>query len=34
LRAIAQNRDACTGVYGSTVEPGTVAVGDAVLACS
>ena len=31
LRAIAQQRDACLGVYGSTVTPGRVAVGDAVL---
>ncbi|MEA2438885.1 MAG: uncharacterized protein QOH76_309 [Thermoleophilaceae bacterium] len=31
LRAIAQERDSCLGVYGSTVEPGRVAVGDAVL---
>jgi uncharacterized protein YcbX len=30
LRAIAQNRDACTGVYGSTVQPGPVCVGDLV----
>ena len=34
LKAIAKNRDACTGVYGSTVEPGAVAVGDPVLAGS
>ena len=31
LRAIAQERESCMGVYGSTVEPGRVAVGDAVL---
>ena len=31
LRAIARERDACLGVYGSTVEPGRVAVGDVVL---
>jgi uncharacterized protein YcbX len=30
LRAIAATRQACLGVYGSTVEPGRVAVGDAV----
>jgi len=30
LRAIARNREACLGVYGSTVEPGRVAVGDPV----
>lgn len=30
LRAIAQERDARFGVYGSTVRPGTVAVGDPV----
>jgi uncharacterized protein YcbX len=30
LRAIARERDACFGVYGSTVEPGRVAVGDPV----
>ncbi|HET7228662.1 MAG TPA: MOSC N-terminal beta barrel domain-containing protein [Longimicrobium sp.] len=30
LRAIARERDGCLGVYGSTVEPGRVAVGDAV----
>jgi uncharacterized protein YcbX len=30
LRAIAQERQACLGVYGSTVEPGRVAVGDPV----
>ena len=31
LRAIARARDSCLGVYGSTVEPGRVAVGDAVV---
>lgn len=31
LRAIAQNRGACLGVYGTPVEPGRVAVGDAVV---
>jgi uncharacterized protein YcbX len=30
LRAITRDREACLGVYGSTVEPGRVAVGDAV----
>jgi hypothetical protein len=30
LRAIARERQACFGVYGSTVVPGRVAVGDAV----
>jgi uncharacterized protein len=30
LRAIAQERDARLGVYGSTVEPGPIAVGDPV----
>jgi len=30
LRTIARERDACLGVYGSTVEPGAVAVGDPV----
>lgn len=30
LRAVAQHRDACLGVYGATVAPGRVAVGDAV----
>jgi uncharacterized protein YcbX len=30
LRTIAEEREACLGVYGSTVEPGTVAVGDPV----
>jgi len=31
LRAIAQQRQACFGVYGSIVQPGRVAVGDVVL---
>jgi uncharacterized protein YcbX len=31
LRAIVRERDACLGSYGSTVEPGRIAVGDAVL---
>lgn len=31
LRAIARERQACLGVYGSTVRPGRVAVGDPVL---
>jgi uncharacterized protein YcbX len=31
LRAIARDRDARLGVYGSTVEPGRVSVGDAVI---
>lgn len=31
LRAIAKERDACLGVYGSTVQPGRVAVGDPVV---
>jgi uncharacterized protein len=30
LRAIGRERQACLGVYGSTVEPGRVAVGDTV----
>lgn len=30
LRAIARERDSCLGVYGATVEPGHVAVGDPV----
>lgn len=30
LKNIAQNRESCLGVYGSTVRPGRVAVGDAV----
>ena len=33
LRNIVRKRDACLGVYGSTVQPGRVAVGDAVLVC-
>jgi uncharacterized protein YcbX len=31
LRTIAQDRQGCLGVYGSTVEPGRIAVGDAVV---
>jgi uncharacterized protein YcbX len=31
LRALAAHRETCLGVYGSTVRPGQVAVGDAVL---
>jgi uncharacterized protein YcbX len=31
LRAIARDRQGCLGVYGSTVEPGRVAVGDPVV---
>ena len=31
LRAVARERDACLGVYGSPVEPGRVRVGDAVI---
>ena len=31
LRAIARNRQACLGVYGSTVTPGWVAVGDPIV---
>jgi uncharacterized protein YcbX len=31
LRAVAETRDSCLGVYGSIVEPGRVAVGDAVV---
>src|SRR5688500_8531837 len=31
LRWIAQERETCLGVYGSTVSPGVVAVGDSVL---
>ena len=30
LRTLARERDACAGVYGSTVEPGRVAMGDPV----
>ena len=30
LRAIAREREGSLGVYGSTVQPGRVAVGDAV----
>lgn len=31
LRAVARERQACLGVYGSTVQPGRVAVGDPVV---
>ena len=31
LRAVVRDREGCLGVYGSTVTPGRVAVGDAVL---
>lgn len=31
LRAVIDNRQSCLGVYGSTVEPGRIALGDAVL---
>lgn len=31
LRAIARERESCLGVYGSTVQPGRVSVGDRVL---
>ena len=31
LRAVAQERDGCLGVYGSTVEPGRIAIGDPVI---
>ncbi len=31
LRTVAQEREACIGVYGTTVEPGRVAVGDPVV---
>ena len=31
LRTVARERESCLGVYGSTVSPGRVAVGDAVL---
>jgi uncharacterized protein YcbX len=31
LKALAREREACLGVYGTTVEPGRVAVGDPVL---
>jgi uncharacterized protein YcbX len=31
LRTIARERDACLGVYGSTVTPGRIAIGDSVL---
>jgi uncharacterized protein YcbX len=31
LRTVAQNRQGCIGVYGSTVQPGRVALNDSVL---
>lgn len=31
LRAVARDRGGCLGVYGSTVQPGRIAVGDSVL---
>jgi hypothetical protein len=31
LRTLAEQRDVCIGVYGSTVRPGSVALGDPVL---
>jgi uncharacterized protein len=31
LRAIADDRQACVGIYGSTVQPGRVAIGDVVM---
>lgn len=31
LRAVAREREGCLGVYGSTVEPGRIAVGDPVV---
>jgi len=31
LRTVARERQACVGVYGSTVQPGSVSVGDAVV---
>jgi uncharacterized protein YcbX len=34
LRTIARQRSACLGVYGTTVQPGTVAVGDLVTIAS
>jgi uncharacterized protein len=34
LRAIARERNACLGVYGTTVRPGQVRLGDRVLLCS
>ena len=30
LRAITENRESCLGVYGSTVQPGRLSVGDSV----
>lgn len=32
LRAVARERQSCLGVYGSIVQPGTIAIGDAVVA--
>jgi len=34
LRAIARQRQSCLGVYGTTVRPGQIRVGDPVLLCS
>jgi uncharacterized protein len=34
LKAIGRERQACLGIYGSTVTPGTVAVGDPVVLCA
>jgi hypothetical protein len=31
LRAVVRDRQGCLGVYGSIVEPGRIAVGDAVV---
>jgi hypothetical protein len=31
LKAVARERDTCLGVYGTTVQPGPVAVGDPVV---
>jgi len=31
LKAAGRERDACLGVYGTTVQPGRVAIGDAVV---
>lgn len=31
LRAVARERQACLGVYGSTVQPGVVSIGDSVI---
>jgi hypothetical protein len=33
LTTIGRERDTCLGVYGSTVEPGVIRVGDAVAVC-